>query len=136
ATQAKDQFMAVMSHEMRTPLNAIIGYADLLEMELDGTLTPGQRAQVERIQVGSRHLLDLINDVLDLARVDANKLDLDMRPVDVAAVVEEVTALLESQAAEKRIDLVMERCEAALPHVKADLQRLRQVLTNLIGNAI
>jgi signal transduction histidine kinase len=136
ATRAKDQFLAMMSHEMRTPLNAIIGYADLLEMELDGALTAGQREQVERIQVGGRHLLDLINDVLDLARSDANKLDLDLRPVALDAVLEEVTALLESQAKEKGIDLVVEECDAPLPHVHADLSRLRQVLTNLIGNAI
>src|SRR5690606_38546594 len=89
ATQAREQFMAVMSHEMRTPLNAIIGYADLLEMELGGTLTAGQREQVQRIQVGGRHLLDLINDVLDLARADANKLDLDVRAVNLSAVLEE-----------------------------------------------
>jgi signal transduction histidine kinase len=136
ATKAKDQFLAVMSHEMRTPLNAIIGYADLLDMELDGVLTAGQREQVGRIQVGSRHLLDLINDVLDLARADARKLDLDLRPVDVGAVVEEVTALLERQARQKDIELIEEPWDASIPHVQADLHRLRQVLTNLIGNAI
>ena len=136
ATKAKDQFMAVMSHEMRTPLNAIIGYADLLEMELDGELTPGQREKVERVRVGSRHLLDLINDVLDLARADAKKLQLDLRPVDLGAVLEEVTALLERQAGEKGIRLVVEPVESPLPHVEADLNRLRQIVTNLIGNAI
>lgn len=136
ATQAKDQFMAVMSHEMRTPLNAIIGYSDILEMELDGELSSRQREHVQRIQVGSRHLLDLINDVLDLARADARKLDVDLRAVDLSAVLEEVLALLESQAAEKGIRLVMEECDARLPHVQADLHRLRQILTNLIGNAL
>src|SRR5690606_37912596 len=107
ATRAKDQFMAVMSHEMRTPLNAIIGYADLLEMELDGPLTPGQREQVGRIQVGGRHLLELINDVLDLTRADANRLRLDIRPVDVGAVLEEVTALLEREARERGLTLAI-----------------------------
>jgi signal transduction histidine kinase len=136
ATRAKDQFLAVMSHEMRTPLNAIIGYADLLEMELDGKLTAGQREQVGRIQVGGRHLLDLINDVLDLARADAKKLDLDLRPVDLGAVLEEVAALLERQAREKQLSLITEPCAEPLPPVHADLNRLRQILTNLIGNAI
>jgi signal transduction histidine kinase len=136
ATRTRDQFMAVMSHEMRTPLNAIIGYADLLDMELDGPLTPGQRAQVGRIQVGSRHLLDLINDVLDLARAEAAKLDLDLRPVDLGAVLEEVAGLLERQAEEKGIRLVVDAFAHPLPPVHADLQRLRQILTNLIGNAI
>jgi signal transduction histidine kinase len=136
ATRAKDRFMAVMSHEMRTPLNAVLGYADLLELGLGGELSPTQREYIERIRVGSRHLLDLINDVLDLARADAQKLDLDLRPVDPLAVAEEVVALLESQANAKGVSLVLERCSGPIALVSADLQRLRQVLTNLIGNAI
>ena len=136
ATKAKDRFLAVMSHEMRTPLNAILGYADLLDMELDGDLEEGQRQQVDRIRFGSRHLLDLINDLLDLARLDARRLDLDVRPVDLGAVVEEVTALLEAQAHAKGIALKAEACSDGVPHVLADLQRLRQILTNLVGNAI
>ena len=136
ATKAKDRFLAVMSHEMRTPLNAILGYADLLDMELDGELEEGQRQQVDRIRFGSRHLLDLINDLLDLARLDARRLDLDVRPVDLGAVIEEVTALLEAQASTKGISIHAERIGADVPHVLADLQRLRQILTNLVGNAI
>ncbi len=136
AQQARDRFLAIMSHEMRTPLNAILGYTELLELELEGELTDGQRAQLERIRLGGRHLLDLINDVLDLARADARKLEMDIRPVDLRAVLEEVVALLESQAATKGIRLEVEDRERVLPHVQADLQRLRQILTNLIGNAI
>jgi signal transduction histidine kinase len=136
ATRAKDQFLAVMSHEMRTPLNAIIGYADLLEMGIGGALGEGQRAHVDRIQVGGRHLLDLINDVLDLAKADARGLEIDLRPVDVQAVIEEVAALLESRARAQGIELVVQPCSEHLPHVMADLQRLRQILTNLVGNAI
>ncbi|HEU4721251.1 MAG TPA: response regulator [Gemmatimonadaceae bacterium] len=136
ATKAKDRFLAVMSHEMRTPLNAILGYADLLDMELEGVLAEGQRQQVERIRVGSRHLLGLINDVLDLTRADARKLDLDMRPVDLPAVVEEVAALLQAQAEPRGIELVVEPCRTEIPHVQADLQRLRQILINIVGNAL
>jgi signal transduction histidine kinase len=136
ATKAKDRFLAVMSHEMRTPLNAILGYADLLDMELEGVLAEGQRQQVERIRVGSRHLLGLINDVLDLTRADARKLDLDMRPVDLPAVVEEVAALLQAQAGPRGIALVVEPCRTEIPHVQADLQRLRQILINIVGNAL
>jgi signal transduction histidine kinase len=136
ATRAKERFLAVMSHEMRTPLNAILGYTDLLDMELDGELTDGQRQQLERIRVGSRHLLDLTNDVLDLTRADASKLDLDIRPIDVRAVFEEVVALLEREAAAKGIELVAESGEPAPPLVLADLQRFRQIITNLIGNAL
>jgi signal transduction histidine kinase len=136
ATKAKDRFLAVMSHEMRTPLNAILGYAELLEMELDGPLAEGQREQVERIRVGGRHLLELTNDVLDLTRADALKLELDLRPVDVSAVVEEVASLLEQQAKAKGIVLEVGECNAEPPHVLADLHRLRQVLTNLVNNAL
>src|SRR5690606_10059880 len=110
--------------------------SDLLEMELDGTLTPGQREQVKRIQVGGRHLLELINDVLDLARADANKLDVELQAVHLGAVLEEVVSLLENQAAEKNIELVLEPHQGEWPRVRADLRRLRQILTNLIGNAL
>jgi signal transduction histidine kinase len=136
AQKARERFLAVMSHEMRTPLNAIIGYADLLEMEMDGPLTEGQRQHLARIRVGGRHLLDLINDVLDLARADARRLDLDLRPVDLHAVLEEVVGLLQSQAEAKGLELRIETGDAPLPHVQADLQRLRQIVTNLVGNAI
>ncbi len=136
ATKAKDRFLAVMSHEMRTPLNAILGYADLLDMGLDGDLTDMQRQHLERMRVGSRHLLELINDVLDLTRADVQKLDVDLRPVDAAAVIEEVVALLGRQAVAQGVQLTVEGCEPGPPRVHADLQRLRQVLMNLVGNAI
>ena len=136
ATRVKDQFLAVMSHEMRTPLNAILGYVDLMETGIGGEITEGHRTSVERIRLGSRHLLDLINDVLDLARSESRGLELDIRPVDLQAVIEEVTALLESQAEAQGVELRVEPCGTRMPHVNADLQRLRQVLTNLVGNAI
>jgi signal transduction histidine kinase len=135
ATQARDRFIAMMSHEMRTPLNAILGYAELLELEIEGQINEGQRRNLDRIRVGSRHLLDLINDVLDLARADARKLELDLRPVDVNAAMEEIAALLENQAAQKGLAL-HHRVDASIPLVAADLQRMRQILTNLVGNAI
>jgi signal transduction histidine kinase len=136
ATHARDRFMAMMSHEMRTPLNAILGYTELLELEIDGQLSSGQRSQLERIRVGSRHLLDLINDVLDLARADADKLELDVRPVDVSAVFDEVHALLELQARQQNLRFTIEELPKNLPPVMADLQRLRQIIMNLTGNAI
>jgi signal transduction histidine kinase len=135
ANQARDRFVAMMSHEMRTPLNAILGYAELLELEIDGPINEGQRRNLDRIRVGSRHLLDLINDVLDIARADARKLELDVRPVDAHAVIEEIVALLENQAAQKG-DTLEATVAEGLPLVSADLQRLRQILTNLVGNAI
>jgi signal transduction histidine kinase len=136
ATHARDRFMAMMSHEMRTPLNAILGYTELLELEIDGRLSDGQRKQLERIRVGSRHLLDLINDVLDLARADADKLELDVRPVDVSAVFDEVHALLENQARQRNLAFTVDDVDHALPPVLADLQRFRQIVMNLVSNAI
>lgn len=136
AHRAKDQFLAVMSHEMRTPLNAILGYTDLMDAGIGGPLSEAQRQNLSRIRAGGRHLLDLINDVLDLARADAHKLELDLRPVDLEAVLEEVLALMENQAAAQGIELRLEGCANGLPLVQADLQRLRQVVLNLIGNAI
>ena len=135
ATKAKDQFVAVMSHEMRTPLNAILGYAELMEMGIGGSIPEAQHAHLARIRVGSQHLLDLINDVLDLARADARRLNIDVRPVDLLAVLEEVIGLLESQAQIKNVKLAIDVAEP-LPMVLADLQRLRQIITNLVGNAI
>lgn len=135
ATRVKDQFMAVMSHEMRTPLNAILGYVELLEMGVGGELSTGQRAYVERIHTGGSNLLELINDVLDLARADAQRLDLDLHTVDVTAVAEEVVALLEARAERAGIELRLEPCPAPV-FARADLRRLRQILTNLVGNAL
>jgi signal transduction histidine kinase len=136
ATRAKDQFLAVMSHELRTPLNAILGYADLMEMGVGGELPESHRRHVERIRVGGRHLLDLINDVLDLSQPHGQKLELDIRPVAVEPVLEEVAALLDSQARVKGLRLEIQPIEGALPPVAGDLRRLRQILTNLVGNAI
>lgn len=135
ATRAKDQFLSVMSHEMRTPLNAILGYADLMEMQIGGTLTDVQQLHLARIRVGGRHLLDLIADVLDLARADAKPASLEVWPIDAGSVIAEVAALLENQAQLKGLTLHIDVCDT-LPSVQADLQRLRQGLMNVIGNAI
>lgn len=136
AADAKNQFMSVMSHEMRTPLNAILGYVELMDMGIGGEVPEGQRSHLDRIRVGSRHLLDLINDVLDLARAEAGRLELELRSLDLFAVLQEVVGLLERQAEIRNIEVKLEPLPEGLPLVRADLQRLRQILTNLIGNAI
>ena len=135
ATRARDRFVAMMSHEMRTPLNAILGYTELLELEIEGQINVGHRRNLDRIRIGGRHLLDLVNDVLDLARADARKLDLQLRPVDANAVIDEIAALLENSATAKGLVLT-HQLDASLPLVSADVQRLRKILTNLVGNAI
>ena len=124
ATRARDRFVAMMSHEMRTPLNAILGYTELLELEIEGQINVGHRRNLDRIRIGGRHLLDLVNDVLDLARADARKLDLQLRPVDANAVIDEIAALLENSATAKGLVLTRQ-LDASLPLVSADVQRLR-----------
>ncbi|HEV2130631.1 MAG TPA: ATP-binding protein [Longimicrobiaceae bacterium] len=135
ATRAKDRFMATMSHEMRTPLNAILGYVELLEMGISGALSEMQRFQIERIRATGRQLLDLVNDVLDLTRADVARLDLELRPINLAAAIEETLILVEPQTSAKGIELQVEQLEQC-PLVIADLRRLRQVLTNLLSNAV
>ncbi|CAN5529938.1 hypothetical protein BH24GEM3_BH24GEM3_26550 [soil metagenome] len=135
ATRAKDRFMATMSHEMRTPLNAILGYVELLEMGISGELNEMQRFQIERIRTTGRQLLDLVNDVLDLTRADVARLDLELRPINLAAVLEETLILIEPQTTAKGIELRVERIDEC-PLVVADLRRLRQVLTNMLSNAV
>ncbi|HEX2077081.1 MAG TPA: MEDS domain-containing protein [Longimicrobium sp.] len=135
ASQEKSNFMATMSHELRTPLNAIIGYADLLDAELAGPLAPGQKDQVERIDANARHLLELIEGILTFSRTEAGQEEVDLRPVDVAALVRETAALFEPLAAAKPL-----RFSVAAPagpvEVVTDAGRVRQVLLNLLTNAV
>jgi signal transduction histidine kinase len=135
ANRAKSEFLAVMSHEIRTPINAIIGYADLLHAGISGPLTEQQREQLERIQTSSRHLTVLINDVLDMAKVEAGRLAVE---TDRHLVVNAVsTALsLTSEEARKRNLSVVDECSADgnLAYVGDD-DRTRQILVNLLSNA-
>ncbi|MBW3635734.1 MAG: PAS domain-containing protein [Armatimonadetes bacterium] len=130
ANLAKSEFLSRMSHELRTPLNAILGFGQLLEME---ELEDGQRAGVEQILKGGRHLLELVNEILDIASIDAGRLALSPEPVHLGALAEETMKLLRPVAAERRI-----RFENLLGggYVLADQQRLKQVLLNLISNAV
>jgi PAS domain S-box-containing protein len=134
ATMAKDQFLAMMSHELRTPINAIIGYSDLLDIGVHGGLNDNQRAMVTRIVETSRHLLGLINDVLDLTKIGAGRLDvhLDVVPVRpiVLRAVNQVTPLAESKGLEVGV-----RGNSAT-RVLADETRLSQILINLASNAV
>ncbi|MBE0546631.1 MAG: PAS domain S-box protein, partial [Rubrivivax sp.] len=132
ASRAKSDFLASMSHELRTPMNAILGFGQLLEF--DPRLADKHRDFVREILKGGRHLLELINEVLDLARVDAGRVDLSLEPVELAALVRECLALARPLADQRRITLQ----QRALEHrtVRADRARLRQVLMNLLSNAI
>jgi PAS domain S-box-containing protein len=131
ANQAKSEFLSRMSHELRTPLNSIIGFAQLLEFEAHGAR---EREGVEHILKGGRHLLSLINEVLDIARIEAGKLSISPEPVLVADVLRATVDLIRPQAAARGIEL-----REAVPsdrYVTADRQRLQQVLLNLLSNAV
>jgi PAS domain S-box-containing protein len=135
ANQAKDKSLASMSHELRTPLNAIIGFTGTLLMGLPGPLTPDQYKQLRTVQTSARHLLALINDLLDVAKIEAGKVDLAMAPVDCCAVIDEVVATLRNQAESKGLQLA-----AVLPASPllwtTDRRALSQIVLNLAGNAV
>jgi len=135
ASVAKSQFLANTSHEIRTPLNAIIGYADLLDMGLAGPLAEPQRAYLARIQDTSRHLLTLINDVIDLSKIEAGAMQAAREPVSVADVVLGALQLVEPQARARQLALV-NGCARGGVTCLADAERVRQVLANLLSNAV
>jgi len=135
ASLAKSQFLSQMSHELRTPLNAVLGFAQILLADRKEPLTDTQRARVARIQDAGGHLLALINDLLDLSRIEAGGLALSIEPIDVDGVLQEAIALVQAKADERGITLRRTVARDAL-RVAADRTRLRQVLVNLLSNAI
>ncbi len=135
AAAAKDRFLATMSHELRTPMNAIIGYTGTLMMRLAGPLTPDQARQLGIIQSSAKHLLSLINDLLDLAKIESDKREVMMEDVDVDAVIEEVTTSLRPLADKKGIRFRLEK-SADLPPLRTDRRAFSQIVINLVGNAI
>ncbi|MET0553953.1 MAG: PAS domain S-box protein [Vicinamibacteria bacterium] len=135
ASLAKDRFLASMSHELRTPLNAIIGFTGTLLMKLPGPLTPDQEKQLGTIKTSARHLLALINDILDVAKIDAGKVEPHPEPVACADVIEEVASALRPLAQQKQLTFELD-LPAAPVVVECDRRFLSQILINLAGNAI
>lgn len=134
ANQAKSQFLARMSHELRTPMNAILGFAQLLE--LNPSLDARSRSNVGEIHKAGRHLLTLINEVLDLARIEAGRLQLELEPVDCLVVAEERLALAGPLARQREVVLGLQPVMDGRMTVMADRTRCKQVLLNLLSNAI
>lgn len=136
STRLKTQFLANMSHELRTPLTAIIGYADLQLMGITGEISPRQREYLERIQFNGHHLISMINEVLDLSRIEAGRLELHERGVVLAELVNQWRSQTEVLARNKGLSFSLE-LDPALPHViLADPDRLTQIALNLLSNAI
>ena len=136
ASQAKSEFLAVMSHELRTPLNAVLGYAELLDLGLGGQLTDEQRQQVSRIRASGRHLLGLVNEVLDLARIEAGRLTVERTPFRASSVAESALVIVQPQADAKGVSIsrAYDR-DSELTYI-GDEDRTRQILVNLLSNAV
>jgi len=135
ANLSKSEFLATMSHELRTPLNAIAGHVQLVEMELHGPITEAQRDALGRVQRAQRHLLGLINDVLNYTKLEAGKVEYDLQPVLMSDVMADVLPLVESQATSLGLTFTV-RLLSRPVLVLADREKLGQVLLNLLSNAI
>lgn len=135
ANRAKSQFLAVMSHELRTPLNAILGYSDLILGRISGSLNDTQEEQLRRIASSGRILLDLIDDVLTFARIEAGKEGLELSDVNVAAVIREALVTVTPQAEAKGLELDVDAGRDDVV-IRTDGKKLRQILVNLLANAV
>ena len=134
ANGAKSDFLAVMSHEIRTPINAILGYAELLELGLSGPVTEAQHAQLGRVRASGRHLLGLVNEVLDLAKIEAGQLTVVRQPALVVGAIEGALALVRPTAAAR--DVVLVGADPGELAYAGDPQRVRQIVANLLANAV
>ena len=135
ANRTKSDFMTRMNHELRTPLTAIIGFSRVLLQDKDGTLPAGAQRYVERIRVNGMHLLSLINQILDVAKVEAGRMELELQPVAVDGLVRDTVAMLETTAEAKDLTLRLD-LPAQVALITTDEGKLRQILINLVANAI
>jgi signal transduction histidine kinase len=134
AMAVRSRFFASVSHELRTPINAILGYGELLRDGLYGDLSEEQREAAARLVRSARHLLDLVNDVLDVSKIEAGKIEVVMEDVDLAAVAREVVHTIEIQAQEKGVEVEVDASEAV--PARTDPARVRQILLNLLSNGV
>ncbi len=136
ANRAKSDFLATMSHEIRTPINAMVGYAELLEMGVNGPLTDRQRQSVDRIRSSGAHLTSLVDDILDLSKIEARQLSVAKVSALASEAVDRAVVLIRPQAVAKRVTVVEGESGAVGVRYMGDPQRVQQVLSNLISNAV
>lgn len=135
ATRLKDEFLANMSHELRTPLNAILGLTEVLQDDIIGTVNQRQLKALQTIERSGNHLLELINDILDVAKIEAGQIELDLAAISVGHLCRSSAAFIQQQALKKNIQLHI-NVEDNLPNLLVDERRIRQVLINLLNNAV
>ncbi len=136
AARLKSDFLATMSHELRTPLNSIIGFTDLTLEQHAGPLNEQQRNNLQRVSRNARALLELINSVLDMSKIDAGHMHLDNEPVSIRNIVESALADIGTLVQTKQLQTAIRQPQSALPHVRGDAVRLHQVVLNLLSNAV
>jgi len=135
ANELKSQFLATMSHELRTPLNAILGYTEMVVNGVYGALSDKQRDRLQRVFSNAKHLLELINDVLDLAKIESGRMTLTMESMDVSEIIGSALANIAPQAEAKKLTLTT-NLSPDLPRVLGDRVRLKQIMVNLLGNSV
>ena len=135
ANQAKNEFLSRMSHELRTPMNAILGFTQLMQMDASAPLPPAQRNRAQQIAQAGWHLLEMINDTLDLSRIESGSLRLDLKPLDLPPLLARALALVQGQASERGL-AISQRIDAGAASIMGDATRVTQILTNLLSNAV
>ena len=134
ASRAKSDFLANMSHELRTPLNAIIGFAEILRDELVGSINAEQKECLNDIHISGEHLLEMINDILDLSKIEAGKMALQLETFSIVEAVEEVNAIITALAVKKDLDLILNYNQNGM--IEADRVKFKQIFYNLLSNAV
>jgi signal transduction histidine kinase len=135
ASRHKSEFLANMSHELRTPLNAVIGFSEVLQEEMFGELNPKQMEYVQDIHGSGKHLLSLINDILDLSKVEAGRMELELGPFNLPAALENALTLIRERAARHELGLEL-KLDPRVGDLVGDERKVRQVLLNLLSNAV
>ena len=136
ANQAKSEFLARMSHELRTPMNSILGFGQILNMNVDEPLTANQKNNVDYILKAGNHLLTLINELLDLSQIESGQMKISLENVNVKSLIDELIVMVKPLADKKNIEIANRLSNDPEFHVRADIMRLGQVLLNLTSNAI